>query len=452
MSGGGDGSDRQGKATRSIRDVVEPHIRTLIAALFAFLSVTVAAYFVGISTPFKVIAAALAIVGLVALTIWMTDPWARWREDARRRLLFVGFPLLGAAVVIVIGLVAQPSQIAYDRPAHLILLDVSTGMNEPFDENLTKLEAARNGITQHVTDFGANLQQGLAIYGAGGCEPSESFENLVPLGPSRTGAIEDAASGVTGGGEAALVSAGIQALNELDKFKNENRKVTLIAGALQDGCGRDVRDLQDRASQLGVAVEWDLIGLGFTDEDKDAAESLPDTNLEFVETRDELDSVLEEYLFLKVVQDGLEEMRTYIDQARIPLNEAGEAVSAQENDVARQKVAAAQAGANEGKDRFAQIADGDGKESLNKIADMFADQMTLLQEQAVPKMEKVIEVSVDSETAGAEGQSEELQEAISDYNAVIGEYNSARRDISDEIERLLNDAFAPQATPSLGPS
>jgi membrane protein YdbS with pleckstrin-like domain len=74
-----------------LRDLIEANLQRLIAALLVFIAAAVVALFVDVALPFMVVAAALALVALVAIVVWIADPWSRWREDARRRLLFVGF-------------------------------------------------------------------------------------------------------------------------------------------------------------------------------------------------------------------------------------------------------------------------------------------------------------------------------------------------------------------------
>jgi hypothetical protein len=421
-----------------LRDLIEANLQRLIAALLVFIAAAVVALFVDVALPFMVVAAALALVALVAIVVWIADPWSRWREDARRRLLFVGFPLLGAATVLAIGFVTKQPVVVLDNPAYLIVLDRSGSMAEEFDDGATKLEAAQARLEKHLIDFGA-FQLGLSAFGTEMCQGSQQLEEIVPLASDRAGEIREAAAQLAPDGFTNVVSAGIQALTRLTEFTGE-RRMLLIAGGLEDECGRDLRDLEDYAENFDIPVQWDLVGLGFSDEEKAAANALPDVNVALADTNEELDAALELLLFEQIIRDGLDQLQSFLDEAREPLNEAIDALRDGDTGVAELKVHEAREGVATGTARFDGISDDDRTTELEAVESKFEEQMERLAE-AVPLLEDVVEIDVSAEAELSEDEVEARNAAVDKFNDAIGEYNSVTNEITDEVGRILTEMF-----------
>ncbi|WP_353808445.1 hypothetical protein [Agromyces sp. SYSU T00194] len=431
-----------GKRNR-LAELAESNITKLITGIIAFIVGALVTLIFPISNWFKIPAALLAGVSLVALVVWIRDPLPVWKRYATRRISIIAVPLLVSGGLLTTGALVHQAQVVLANPAYLIVLDSSAAMGESFDGAGSKLEAAQGNVAEHLFDFGEE-QLGLSTYGVEECDAEEQLSFDVPIASGRSDAIKSASSALEASGASNVVTAGIQAINALKGFTGD-RQVLLLAGSVEDGCGRNLEDLKERANLDEVPIKFDLIGLGLSESEKEDATDASLGEVAFADTQEELDAALEDYLFTQRVRAGIERLQSFLGTAIDPINDSVSAMNQGDVEAAETAVENARAGVDHGRRLFANISKDERTAELGDLEDMFEDQMERLAG-TLPELEHWFDVTDDAYASGSPGgaevteaEQEAMEEAIKSWNAKIREYNDANSIVYDEVSDLLTN-------------
>jgi hypothetical protein len=428
-----------------IRDVIRDQLFRLLAVLVGFLVASAVVVVADAPVWTKLLAALLALASVFIVALWLPLPWSDWRARRGRRLWVAAAPLALAGLVLVLGLTiwrGGPDPVPRN-PATLIVLDTSDGMGELLDSKNTKLSQATKSLTEQARDLG-NDQLGLATFGVDDCESGETpLDERVPIAPDNADRIKaEASADLVPAGKANLVSAARYALGRLNEFTGRRRRVLIITGGL-DACGGDLGELISEREIKGVAVQWELVGLGLSPEEKAQASGLPGVTVHVADTSRELREVLNLTLFEEPIRAEFEELREYVEsEVRDPLNEAVDAVNADPPDprAARSHLDEVERLTGLGQDRFAEFGIDDEAAVFRPVKDILHEQFGLLAEGA-SALEQV--AAFDDEHPGELDEVEhgEREELIDAANAPIETYNENLDELGDRIERALNELF-----------
>jgi hypothetical protein len=177
-------------------------------------------------------------------------------------------------------------------------------------------------------------------------------------------------------GRSNLVSEGRNALGLLNPFTGDRRRLLVITAGL-DECGGELADLIAESKFKDVALQWELVGLRLTDEEKAELEALTDdqATVHLPDTSEELKDVFRLVLFEEPVRQDLESLTEYVESdVREPLNASIRAFNARPprpEDV-RMHVAALRDRAADGEERFAEFATEGERAAFAPVNDLLA--------------------------------------------------------------------------------
>jgi hypothetical protein len=425
------------------RDLLRDHLLRVIAVLSAFLLASVAVIVSDAPLWSKGLAAALALIGLSLVALWLPLTWSDWRARRGLRIACVAIPLAAAVLVIGLGLSVWkpgPSRVA-DDPATLLLLDASETMAAPLSGGATKFEEARRRLG-HELRIGENDQLGLATFGVEGCDEEDPVDEIVSIGPSGADRIRERATDLSPAGRANLVSAARYGVGLLNGFRG-SRSVVVITGGL-DRCGGDLGELLSEHTVKGVPIRWELVGLGLSADEKERVKQLPaGVAVHLADTSDELNDVLDLVLFEKPIRDEFEELRGYVESTvREPLNDAVGAVNSQppETVLASTRLRQVRDLAKEGERRFDEFGATKGACDFAQVESLLALQFRRLTTGA-DALERVVAFDRRHPGGRTNDEIEERNGLIADANGPIGEYNANLPELAKVIESALNRCF-----------
>lgn len=428
-----------------IRRLIREQLSWLLAVLTGFVAASAVVIVADAPMWTKVIAAVLAFGGVALITLWLHLPWSDWRARRGRRLWIAATPLVLASLLLLLGLTAwrEAPDAVPNQPATLILLDTSEGMAERLDGTDTKLSEATAELERQVRDIG-NTQLGLATFGVDDCDSSDTpLDERVSIGPDNADRIRrEAGSDLSPSGRANLVSAARYAVGRLRAVTHEERRVLLITGGL-DGCGAALDDLLSERKHQGVSVQWELVGLRLSDEEKSQVSALPDITVHIADTPDELRDALNLTLYEGPLRDELEALREYVEtDVRTPLNEAVYASNEDPPDPAatRSHLAKVEQLAKSGQDRFAEFGTEDEREEFGPVKSMLREQFGHLAE-AGRRYDRVVAFD-EAHTGELDDAQIEARNALIDAaSEPINAYNANLAKLEDLIEGALTKLF-----------
>lgn len=420
------------------RKILQENLLRAIAALGGFVIASAVTLIADIPLGTKIGAAMLVLVSLFLVVVWLPRPWSEWTERRGRRLLLATAPLAGAGLLLFVGFAIRPVRVDYRLPATLLLLDASETMEATLSGDITKLLAASTELRKWATDIG-NTQLGLATFGVDTCGTGPPIDVLVPIAGNRADRIVEHSERISTRGTANLVSAGKRAIGLLGRFeKPENRRLLIITGGL-DGCGRDLHELLRESELRVVAIQWELVGLGFTDQEKAEANALPNVEVYFADSSDELSDVFRQLLFRRPLRREFDRVYKYVAiETRGAVNKAVLAIDARDVAAMRESVEKLTRLLDEGEKWFDQF-------STKNEASVFAPVKELLQEQwgyfaaTIPALQRL----ADFDEAHPEPSAEERNRIVNDeWNPPIKAYNDNLPELLKLIEEALNKLFA----------
>ena len=432
-------------SSRLMRDLIRDHLRGVVGLLSGFVLASAVVVIADAPAWSRIVAALLALVSLSLVVAWLQLPWAEWTASRARRLVFATAPMVAAGFVLGLGVILSQgaSSAVFSDPATLILLDASEGMGEELEGGASKFAEATRELRRHVRDLG-NDQLGLAAFGIPSCDSEgPPIDERVSVAHDRAGQIRKEAEELRPAGKANLVSAGRNAVGLLNPFQDERRRLLVITGGL-DACGGDLGELLSESKVKGVAVQWELVGLGFTGDEKEQAGELPDNvRVHLADTSAELDDVFKIVLFEEPIRDELDKLLQYVQtEIREPLSGAISAINSTPPRAreARTRLAELRRLAEKGEERFGEFATEDERSVFMPVEDLLRRQFELLQ-QGAAAVEDV--VKFDESHAGELSEQDigERNELIGRVSAPVSSYNASLTQLVDRIEDALDELF-----------
>jgi hypothetical protein len=182
-----------------------------------------------------------------------------------------------------------------------IILDTSAGMGKPFGDG-TKLDAAVGALKNYVVPL---EQEGLSLRRTGrSCD--EGGERLVDFGTGHADDVVEEADELRPEGESNLAYAVIEAITEFaasDRFEGpaSTRQVVIIADAPGDECIDAQAEIKRRLESSGIEATFKLVALKASKRGRERMKNFvaalgQHTEVEFVETEEELEEVVEDDL------------------------------------------------------------------------------------------------------------------------------------------------------------
>jgi hypothetical protein len=426
-----------------VRELIREHLRGVIGLLAGFVLASAAVAVADAPAWARVIAALLGVVSLSLVVAWLQLPWSEWRARRARRLVAATAPMAAAGFVLLLGmLVPQAASAVFTDPATLILLDTSEGMLDPLQQGAPKFDEATQELGRHVRDLGSD-QLGLATFGTPSCDSDETYDERVSIAHDRADLIREEADGLRPSGRANLVSAGRSALGLLSDFKDKRKRLLVITAGLDD-CGGDLVELLEESKFQEVPVKWELVGLGLTTAEKEEVQALPsDVRVHFADTSAELNDVLRSVMFEEPVRDELDTALQYVEtDIREPLNAAIEAVNQRppQAQAARTSLAELRRLADEGEERFDDLATEDERSVFLPVKRLLERQFELLQE-AAGAVEEVVGFDEDHGGELVAGEVDERNSLIGRLNEPVETYNANLPRLAEQTERALSELF-----------
>ncbi|MDN4476745.1 hypothetical protein QQX09_12865 [Demequina sp. SYSU T00192] len=427
----------------ALPDVVRENLKRGIAALVAFIVAAVVTSLPSIGLGFKITAAALALVSLIAALIWLGDSWEQWRAHVGQRSVVLGAPAALAVGSLALGALLWVEPLSLDSPAHMIVVDSSASMAEAFDGGESKLSAVQESIGRHTAD--TSFQTGLTAYAADDCDDSAAgVEEMVPLGYGTGDAITSAVSGLSAHGAANLVSAGDQALDALEPFADGVRKkITFVVGSLLDECGGSIESLITKLEREGISTEIDAVGInvvavgvGDGEQQQEAAEKLAgiSVNVTLADDPEELEAAIEEILYIQAIQDGLDHM----DEQVRAVHESGNAVldavwDGEPIETVETLIGDLQRTVRVGRASFEAMSGSDEDAILATAEEGFLRLMGMIEGDIIPAAQRASETNLSLGEEPSDADVTRRDDAFDALGEKVDEYNLAFGEVSEEI-------------------
>ena len=426
-----------------MNEVIREHLRGVVAVLSAFVLASSALLVADVPPWSAVAAAVLALVSLSLLVAWLPLPRSEWTARSGRRLFITGAPMFAAAVVVVAGVSLAPGKLSvnYTFPVTLILLDSSERMLEPFAGGSSKFDEAVKALKGQVRDLG-NDQLGLVTFGVDSCQSSDSpIRQVVPIAANRANQITTRAGELEPAGQSNLVSAGLNAIGLLNHFEDERIRILVVAGGL-DGCGGNLRDLLSESEFKGVAVQWEIVGLGLSSSEKSEIQRLPsEVTVHTADSQDELQEVFRQVLFEEPIRSELDRLRDYVEtDIRLKINKAISANNDRDPAQARANIDEMRRLSESSEERFGKFPSTGELEVFAGLKEMLKVQFDLLQEIGT-KQEALADFDEDHTGTLDDEEQEERNDLVDSGNDVVSSYNSNLSELGDLIEDALDDLF-----------
>jgi hypothetical protein len=430
-----------------MRDLIQEHLRAVVALLSGFVLASAVVLIADAPGWSRVLAALLAVVSLSLVVLWLRVPWTEWRARHGWRITAVAAPALLAIVVLALGMTVwrdDPPAI-FTNPATLILFDSSEAMERELNEGGLKFEYATDELESQARDLGTH-QLGLATFGIDDCgADAPPIDEVVTIGPSTAGRIQEKASDLAPTGRSNLVSAARNATGLLDPFQGSRRRLLVVTAGL-DECGGELADLIADTRFNEIVLQWDLVGVGLSDEERAELEALPadDVTVYLADTSEQLKDVFRLVLFEEPIRDDLVELTDYVEtDLRELLNSSIAAYNARPprpEDV-RRFVAVLRRRAAEGEERFGEFATEDERAVFAPVKELLQEQFELLQE-AATAAERVAVYDEEHDLELSEETIPARNELVEEASAIVYAYNDNLEPLFDRIEAALEQLFA----------
>jgi hypothetical protein len=320
VSGGGQPGgppDHRLRASPWLKERIADNLGVLLTALGGFVAASLVAPLQQLRLEWRLTAAVLAF-GAVLATLSLL----RSQTSSIRTRQVAASLAVCAALALIPGWIFRPHFSNLNQPADLVLLDASQAMSEHFEAS-TKLAAARNSVIKQAKKL--KQQLGLATYGVKDCASDSPYELRMSINRDGRAKLPDALSGVRLQGRSDLALAAIRALEQLEPFKEEPKRLLIFTGAL-DGCGGSLRDVIAAAQNDHVNVEWDIVGLGHDP----GVPSGNGVNVFNVQTQAQLDGVVQDLLVLDPATHEIDTLEKALGTVRDNLNAAIPALKARD--------------------------------------------------------------------------------------------------------------------------
>lgn len=428
-----------------VRSILKDNAARLIPVLVAVAVAPVFALVADVPAWASALAAAFAALSLVLIVLWIGRPWSEWMERRGRRLAAVVAPLVAAGVVLIAGVIATPPVVDPNAGARLILFDTSRDMRQPLPEGSgSRLDDAKEQMGDYLAGIIPSEQLGLATFG-GGCDADPPVAEDVSIAQDRGEEIAARLDElVPTDGDRNLVRAVRYASSLLQPLSETRSSTLVIVTSGLDGCGDDVQGIFADLANLGIVLDWYLIGLGFSSEDKDRAGRLTGGHVLFADTPEELGEALNEALCRDAIRDEFRPLSEVLF-TRLPdrLNETGAALDAGEVADAQATLVRMQDLLKQGQGLLAEL---DAEGSLRYLRDLTLALDQVFQPLSALASELETEIAFRQEHPGElTGQTQaEWNERIERYNALIERFEQEGSEVVDEIESLLESGCRPK--------
>ncbi|MGH2678178.1 MAG: vWA domain-containing protein [Actinomycetota bacterium] len=428
----------------TVRDLIRDNLFRLIATLSGFLVASAVVLIADAPAWSKLVAALLALVSLFLTALWLPLPWSEWTNQRGRRLILAAAPLAVAGLVIVLGVtVWDGGSRVTTEPATLILLDASGTMHAPLEQSGddTKFDDATAQLSRHVRDL-ASHQLGMATFGTGTCEADPPAEELVSIGHDTADEIRGKAEDLSPEGDANLVSAARYAIGSLQEF-TDGRRLLIITGGL-DRCGGDLAELVDETMLTEVSIQWELVGLGLTDEEKEQLTALPSGVITHIaDSREELEEVLDLVLVEEPIRDEMARLQQrVIFEAPQTLNAVLRQLRAQPPDPeqARRHLERARDLLQSGQVRFDEFGTEEQAATFEPVTSLLVVQFDFL-ERGADALEELIEFDEEHGAQLTTVEMEERRAMETRLARLIRRYNGNGSNLAQRIEVVLERLF-----------
>ena len=167
--------------------------------------------------------------------------------------------LCGLGVLIALQLWPERSPVTWEY-----ILDLSTGMNQPFPgESISKWEATQTTLADDLALVPEEINVGLRVFGQGeGAKSCTETSLLVEPNPKQAPKIQDKLAGLSpAGSESPLTEAMVQAFNDLE-LAPDKRNALIILTTGGDSCDPEgVEQISTLVQRLNVRVDTYIVGL-----------------------------------------------------------------------------------------------------------------------------------------------------------------------------------------------
>lgn len=170
---------------------------------------------------------------------------------------------LAALILLLLPGLTWPSlTLAQDRANTILVLDASGSMWGQVD-GVTKIEIARNVITDLLQGLPADQNLGLTVYGHRSRGDCSDIETIVPPGPNTRDAIAAAVANINPKGKTPMTDAVVAAAEAL-RYTEEKATVILISDGIET-CNPDPCAAARALEAAGVDFTVNVIGFDITD-------------------------------------------------------------------------------------------------------------------------------------------------------------------------------------------
>jgi len=329
------------------------------------------------------------------------------------------------------------------QPERAPALQGPHGLADGLEGGGSKFQEAAHELERNARDLGRD-QLGLASFGVADCNSESAIDELVPIGPRMAARIRETAAELEPAGRSNLVSAARNALGVLNSFEGGARLLVITAGL--DDCGGELAELIAESEIKDVPVQWELVGLGLSSEEKAELAGLGgEVRVHLADSSDQLDEIFRLVLFEEPIRDELRRLTEYVQtDIAEPLRSAGDAIDARppRPQAVREQVAVLRERAAEGDERFDEFATEAEREVFAPVKSLLKEQFELLQE-AAAKAEAVAAFDEEHDRRIDDSTIPARNELVNAASAPVTAYNDNLNELGERIEAALEQLFAP---------
>ena len=176
--------------------------------------------------------------------------------------------IIGAAKETAKGKDAGAADSAEDDPVEnlegphlLFIFDASRSMNDIMENNVSKLDAAKKALSDHIGTLPANLNVGLEVYGHKETADCGDIEIIVPIGRLDIDEMRQKIDSIQAYGDTSIAAALELAADAMRPLVGEKSIVLLSDGV--ETCGGDpIRSAARIRDEMGIDVGVHVAGLG----------------------------------------------------------------------------------------------------------------------------------------------------------------------------------------------
>jgi hypothetical protein len=414
--------------------IVRDNLERFIVTLGAFVVAVAVGFLSAVPILARVGAAVLALISALLLYLWLPKPLREWTVVMK---ISVAIPALLAVSVIVLGLsiLREPLPPDPESSATVLVVDASSGMNERLADGKRKLDAALESARKAV-NTSEEEQLGLVRIGIGRCG-TKPASPLVDVGKETDDAILQELSDIRAAGKSNLGEVTASAVSLLSDFR-EKGHIVVIAGGL-DECGSQI-DVMEKALDRGVNIRMQFVGLGLTDDEKNAILSNPSANIvtRFAESESEATSEVTKAFLDARFGEEIRSLDGYVQgDARQALNSTIRAINSRDVKLAKEVHAQLTTLLGDGEQKFDSLLMQDLPQEAASLGELLRTQFRLLKDGS-DALERAIEFDEDHPEDLGEDDLEERNELIGQINGQVGKYNENVPELTKRAEVFLS--------------